>query len=324
MVDPVPLVAQLLSEIPPLVSFLSELPDESLPTRGTGKGLQAPDSAPWRTAADGVLRELRLFLSLPVSPSSTTTAPAPPPVSLELCGGPQPLVASAPKASELEARTDIYLEFGEEALGVKFRDVDEHGSTHLLEVKVRGTVKKRGAEEWKKVCSAPLRGASVLEAVRRAVPEVSVAADGSQWVRLKKQRWQQDMRGAVVEQTELEVAVGGEGREWQTLPRRYRTICFEGKKPDRCYELLGNWLGLPEDWEMHDLEGALAALAAGVAQDGPGFVAPCLCGYPRFVSAVLASLEPLCPDLDAAPSPGPPPPTSEAAAASDAGRCDIA
>eukprot|EP00445_Apocalathium_hangoei_P030523 CAMPEP_0203923094 /NCGR_PEP_ID=MMETSP0359-20131031/63051_1 /ASSEMBLY_ACC=CAM_ASM_000338 /TAXON_ID=268821 /ORGANISM="Scrippsiella Hangoei, Strain SHTV-5" /LENGTH=91 /DNA_ID=CAMNT_0050851117 /DNA_START=61 /DNA_END=333 /DNA_ORIENTATION=- len=59
MVDPVPLVAQLLSEIPPLVSFLSELPDESLPTRGTGKGLQAPDSAPWRTAADGVLRELR-------------------------------------------------------------------------------------------------------------------------------------------------------------------------------------------------------------------------------------------------------------------------
>lgn len=205
----------------------------------------------------------------------------------DLTRGARPVLPATAAGSAVEERVDVYVDFGSEDVGVKFRGVHSSSEDGDLEVKVRGEVKKRGAERWSKPFAGVLpAGSSVVDVVRRAAPKAQLASDGTGRVRLRKWRRQHRVGGVIVEQTELEVDVTVEGGTWRRLPQRYRTICFEGE-PSSCYDLIGRWLGLPKAWEPDDLRRVLGTWA--LPPDAEGTVPPLLGGYPRFVSAALAA-----------------------------------
>jgi len=228
-------------------------------------------------------------LGAPTSDDMPLVPPFWHPHCLDLFLGPDPLLTKAAgTAKGVEVRSDIYFHFFNDAIGAKLRDVDPiTGEGGRLEVKLRSDLKKRGAERWEKK-RFPSESSNDFDGASAAIKSITgLDQEVFHQVWLKKRRSQEIVRGMVVEQTDLEVAVRIKGGEWQPLEQKYRTLCFEGQ-PGTVYAGLGQRLGIGKEWEPFNLDGFFAPLRARCP---PTVVPHMLGGYPKFVEELLAALE---------------------------------
>jgi len=228
--------------------------------------------------------ELRLFFPLPDSSRAGV---------LDLFRTPTTLVRGPPK---LERRSDVYIDLEDHSVGLKYRSAAE-GQQGQLEIKTRSEQKRRGAEKWKKVRPED----DSASALAKLLPQHAGRVEAAPRVRLHKQRFKGEVGGLSVEQTELEVEVQASGKhdEWHSLSQRFRTIAFEGS-PAKCYEVLGCWMELGEEWAAEDLQAALKAQAditrssleesTGLKPNEIATPPAIVGGYPQFVGEVIQFL----------------------------------
>jgi len=255
--------------------------------------------------------EFRFFVQLPAGGPGTDS-----PGVLDIFSSTRPLDAGTGRCAP-EDRADVYVDVQDPSLGVKFRNVDPRsGSGGKLELKVRSETKKRCAEQWSKQRSRSDDVVSLLQGVN---PAAAAAAGSATRVLLRKRRWSGYAEGVAYEQTDLELLVrqpdlpapssaedgsprtppSGHGG-WKLVPRRYRTISFEGR-PSDCYAVAGRWLQLPDEWELEHLNAGLypagrrCEAAAGdrlgaESSDAANLPTVVIGGYPQFVATLVASL----------------------------------